>query len=240
MDFIEIIVTKILEELTNAQDAVNKKSAELAEEYQNPPKDLKNLSYFPVPNSLIKSFDFSLNFGIEELGSLLTDKVKDAVAKICAQNWDALLGKLISSKLINDQQKTLLQENTAEMCFKHEKIQLTGTDLALQISETIIIKYKLRLKDLNIPSSVLNELLIAQQNIIENELRTILPDTLEKQKANASEFKAVFDINKLNEINNDIICGINVKVEMRNFDWTYIKEAADEKSSIKQAFLNQQ
>lgn len=69
MDIFENIVASLLIDVIKAQNRANEYSAKLVPNYRDPthadPPQNPNLGFFPVPNSVIRSFDFKLSFTLD-------------------------------------------------------------------------------------------------------------------------------------------------------------------------------
>jgi hypothetical protein len=75
VDTLERLIASLLVDITKAQDFANQYSSELVSKYRNAEKHNRNanLLVFPVPNSVIKSFEVRLTFALPEQRSTTDD-----------------------------------------------------------------------------------------------------------------------------------------------------------------------
>jgi len=104
---LEKLVANILLELLEAQNASNKASARLAENYLNAKgKDkVPNLEYFPIPNSSIKAFDFELKFALKDLSTLLTESTISKIDLLIMETWELFLTQLHKEGAVSKEEK---------------------------------------------------------------------------------------------------------------------------------------
>jgi hypothetical protein len=77
LDTLERIISSLLIDIIKAQDCANQYSSGLVPKYRDAEKHGRsaNLIFFPVPNSLIKSFEFSLTFALPDQRSDIVSDV---------------------------------------------------------------------------------------------------------------------------------------------------------------------
>jgi len=109
MDTFEKIIAAILIDIIKAQHHANIYSANLATVYKDPEKLIPplnpNLVYFPIPNSMIKSFDFSISFNIENLFDMLPPEILEQF-NVCFNN----IYKILIKHSENSEKKEILKK----------------------------------------------------------------------------------------------------------------------------------
>ena len=222
---LEGLVEKILLDLLAAQDASNKASAKLAERYLNPKPEEKipNLEFFPVPNSSIKSFDFSLKFLLKDLGIILRGDAKSKIEAFISNFWESLLESLFQKKLVTQDERVSLSANSPQIDLNtifDREIELTETTLSALCLKEIILQFINHLPErIKTENTILEDILL--ETDLKDSLNEILFQSSAHQQHTVSDMKAVFDLNQLNNASKEVICSINVYVEMRNFDSAY-------------------
>ena len=110
-DILESLVQTILLDLTEAQHYSNERSAQLAAKYiDNSIVDghPEPLQFFPVPNSSIKAFDFSLSFALEDLNDNLNEDLEKATNSVINSAWPEFVKALIYKQLISTPTKQVV------------------------------------------------------------------------------------------------------------------------------------
>lgn len=193
-DILKDFLSTILKDVIDAQHSANIRSSELAKEYskKNSKDDL--LKFFDIPSIRIKSFDFDLKFGLTESGGILDDQIRD---------------DLISH--INTSTNSFIQETIKV----HELPAESERDIKELISILWIgkdgkdILSKLDLKEDNSFLKKVNFFIENMKISVENLVsENIIFDT---QK---HSLKAIFNINELNSLNENILCSMRINAEI--------------------------
>lgn len=223
---LEKLVEYILLELLEAQNTSNMASAKLAEKYYEPKveEEVPNLEFFPVPNTCIKSFDFALKFALKDIGVILTDNVLLQLNQLIEETWELFLTKLVEDDKIYKErkEKLILQRplvNITKIKGKITENEKQDLSIASFLEREILQAFDLSINkksfwgsNSKVPSAFSYPL------NLEERINQLLFHSKNEQTIPLTDFKAVFDINQLNDINEDIICSVNVQVEMRNFE----------------------
>ena len=240
---LEGLVEHILLELLAAQNASNEASAQLAERYLNPEsaKDVPNLEFFPVPNSSIKAFDFNLKFALKDIGIVLTAEVIKKINELIERIWDMLLQNLTDQGTILERRRdSLLQEKPIldfaaikdKAIDKPAKQESIASFLEEEIIKTLVAQLPRRTRRRKVEIS---KAIIPLD--IRRQLNEILFQSKQQQEIPLPDVKAVFDLGQLNQASGEIICEINVHVEMRNFDSAYYNNISNDKNNPPQTRL---
>ncbi len=239
---LENLVEYILLELLEAQNVANKESAKLADNYLNKEDredGVPNLEYFPIPNPAIKSFDFALKFGLKDIGILLSGDALDQLNEKLRPHWKHFLSLLLSENLISEKKEIKLLDKFPEIkqeTFQQglEKLPKKNISLVEFIKRRIIIKFVSSLKKIKQPKKITR---IASELEIEEDIQETLIHLDNYTNKNVSNLKAVFDINRLSNVDKDIICDININVEMRSFDAAFYLDEKGDKSKDKKFLM---
>lgn len=216
----ENLVERILLDLFEAQKASNQASAKLLDSFLH--ADLDNtLDQFPIPNSCIRSFDFSLKFLLEDLGGLLAEDFISQIYSLMEKTWEEVIKKLYRDRKIDAAHKKKLQkvkiiEEMRPLKFKNNKSN--NKDIAKLIVEQVMSIFEQVLKNWNLRKI---DIVGKAFNNLETEINTILFGAKNNGSIPLSKLNATFDLEKLNALNEDMLCSINVNVEMRNFETAY-------------------
>ena len=230
------LVEKILLELLEAQHVANKASARLAEYYLNPPSgsEVPNLGFFPVPNPGIKSFDFSLKFLLKEFGSILRDDAKHQIGQLLIKLWNEQIEILYKENLIEKHEKKELLEVSPKLDYDNlfnavESVE--GEDISslfLHEISKLFVTY--------LPDKIAKQKLTISKDIQAlasiKEINDILFNASSSHSIPLDKVSAVFDLSQLNSIENELICGINIYVEMRNYETAQYSDT-DEKGNVR-------
>lgn len=238
---LEKLVEYILLELLEAQNTSNEKSALLAENYKSKGPKVPNLEFFPVPNSSIKAFDFKLKFALKDIGVILTDDTLSKINVLIEESWIVYLTQLVNEGVIIEERKKkyLKQLPTIDLStFKSEISEKDNTDktIASLLAKEIELAFEnaVNKKSFWGGSSKLSTQSLSYLNL-EEKINQILFNSEKEQDIPLTDFKAVFDLNQLNSVTEDIVCSINVHVEMRNFESAYYDHEND--SNLKTRIL---
>lgn len=224
-DLLERLIAKILMDLTRAQNASNRLSARISKIYQQPPAGMDNLKFFPVPNSLIKSFDFKLKFALSELVGLLQDDLSIALREEIQAIWLQLVQDLEERTLIKTGSLEQLQQYRFEFdqIVRINKVEGTSDPVIELLTRQTIKAFTNELNGKIKIKVNLAPLLEEWADRIRTKI-TEFVDIIVEEFSSATAYKTVFDLDKLNEIDSEILCSINVNVEMRNLKWGYLEE----------------
>lgn len=225
---LEKLVEYILLELLEAQNASNEASARLAENYNSDHPKVPNLEYFPVPNSSIKAFDFKLKFALQDIGVILTDDAISKIDDLILEKWELFLNNLVDNKFIIGERKNALLKEPPIIDLKNIKGDLVDKEddkentIASFLEKEILtafIEHLPKSQKLWGKKEAISKSYMGLN--LKEQINRILFNSKKKQEIPLSDFKAVFDVNQLNDITEDIVCSINVHVEMRNFESAY-------------------
>lgn len=210
-DLFETIIATILEDIIRAQHAANVFSARLAKKYIDPQQfELPaELGYFPVPNSVIKSFRFSLQFGLDQWpagASGLLDALYKAVDDLISLLPDA-------AAPAGGWQET----EPALRRDLHRRAR--GRFLSLlrdpHQSRAGIIDALVR----DIPTWPGSRAVTAADEAIGDAIRRSLETHVPAEPYEGLDkpaFKAIFDLELLKETQNNLLCSLSFEVDLRN------------------------
>ncbi|WP_299223906.1 hypothetical protein [uncultured Psychroserpens sp.] len=237
---LEKLVEYILLELLEAQNASNEASAKLAENYSSDDPKVPNLEYFPIPNSSIRAFDFALKFALKDIGVILTDDAISKINDLIIETWELYLNNLVNYNVIIEDRKKALLKQIPIVDLRRFKSDITEKDDAEEESIASLIEKEILLAFLaQLPKRRWGKKeALAKSSFalnLKEKINQILFSSKREQEIPLSDFKAVFDINQLNDITEDIVCSINVHVEMRNFESAYHDH--DKDSNLKTRIL---
>ncbi|MFY7741606.1 MAG: hypothetical protein ACOVQR_03090 [Flavobacterium sp.] len=224
---LEKLVEYILLELLEAQNISNIASAKLAEKYYEPKLEeevVPNLEFFPVPNTSIKSFDFALKFALKDIGVILTDDVLLQLNQLIEETWELFLKQLVEEgSIIEERKKKLLLQrplvNLSKIKGKITEQEKQDLTIASFLEREILQAFELSINKKSFWGG--NSKLVSPFSYplhLEERINQLLFHSKDEQTIPLNDFKAVFDLKQLNDITDDIICSVNVQVEMRNFE----------------------
>lgn len=229
---LEGLVEHILLELLVAQNASNEASAKLADKYlksEKKEKHIPNLEFFPVPNSSIKAFDFELKFGLKDIGIVLSDKTISEINQLIAEAWKLLLESLSNEGAILNRRKESLMQRTPTLDLKTLETEgIDNKNMQQYNISSFLEKNIIQLLVESLPRRTRRNKEAITKGIIAIHLKTKINDVIfnskKEQSLSLPDVKAVFDLEKLNNATGQVICSINVHVEMRNFDSAYYND----------------
>lgn len=227
-NLLEKIVEHILLELFEAQKASNEASAKLVEEYLKK-KDVGPVEFFPIPNSCIKSFDFSLKFLLKDLGMVVSDNLKEEIDKLLRDRWKLLLERLYDLGGIAKSSRKKLEKTSPPLDYDILGRRFTAKSEA-SLSGVLEAAVKSSFYSALAAYAEVNEAMYEEafQSLrLASQLEKLIFSTGSEKAVPLSKIKASFDLGKLDELSEDIICDINVNVSMRNFDSAYIDEITE-------------
>ena len=230
---LEKLVEYILLELLEAQNTSNEKSARLAENYKSSGPRVPNLEFFPIPNSSIKAFDFKLKFALKDIGVVLTDDALSKINILIEESWVLYLTQLVNEGIIIEERKNKYLKQLPTIDLTEFKSKISEKDKSDKSISSILEKEILLAFETSVNKKsfwgVTNK--VSTHNIsslnLEEKINQILFNSDKEQEIPLTDFKAVFDLNQLNNITEDIVCSINVHVEMRNFESAYYNHEND-------------
>lgn len=226
---LEQLVEHILLELLEAQNASNEASAKLAESYLRNGKNgekIPNLEFFPVPNSSIKAFDFSLRFGLENIGFILSEEVKLELNNLIDVEWLKFLDNLVQNgAMLERRKRTLLTPPRLDFSEMKSKVTASGAEsISAFLEKEIILLFVKQLP----PRIQRRRDKVSKSALSLGLARKIEPMLFQDEKEQSiplPKVKAVFDLSKLDGVSGEVICNINIHVEMRNFASAYYNNA---------------
>lgn len=218
MDILERLVKQILDDITEAQDQANKRSAKLSVQYQN--GQVKNLEHYAVPNAVVKSFDFTLKFALESLGDVLTERIANELTSVVETKWLTLLNRIRkedpqAGDAIADAEKSL-------PVIDYTKISIgAGENLVAVIGEVISKAFATTLKSLQVTNDIITKHITLSKTEIEAALPAVLSAIKGNEPITMPDLSAVFDISRIKGVDASAFCEIKVKVDMENLKWGY-------------------
>ncbi len=242
-DFLETLLTSFLQDITSAQDASNMYSACLAMEYSDPAKDDDEckckckdgdkckckdddgckckvdkrpdcIKYFPVPVPVIRSFEFTFQFAFQAFANYVDNTLfadlKDTIGQFLTDN--------------NQLSKPGDTESITHLIFEDVKAELITLLLKVKQKNEAIHKFAGYLQN-KIADALKKhyQSLKTESPVNLKNIRTSLEDVLVDFNKPLTDWakafknvKMVYDLNKLNSLNGDILCSLKVNVEMQN------------------------
>lgn len=238
MDFFESLIARLLIDITDAQNSANKHSVELAREYKNNPE----LAMFPVPNALVRSFEFKLKFAIGGLidenkpkltlsptpWTKLREDVKLAVTEIFGLlesgrlNIDSLLSE--SARPLWHSQQAIFHSyvemttwNKLQQGF-FENFEPQRNKLIFALGEDVFDAIRRVVGPLT-ASGLSEEWLTHLRDDVMRVLQSSIPDPLYRRESNTKGLQIVYDLQILADADSDVLAGLTMQVDMRNFEW---------------------
>ena len=202
MGALEELLATLLIDIIKAQHQANLFSARLANLYYDPEKyglD-PNLSYFPVPNSVIKSFDLNMK--------LAPEKVEVIVEKSLESGLREAFGLVLSQlKLKKDEQEKLIKKALAE---------LTALSLAGQQDRDEIIG-----QIAGLPKGKVKGFDQQWEEALQQALRQHLPAELQLSPEMIKDLLVNYNLQVIKDVGEDKLWQINLLVDMRSFTWGF-------------------
>lgn len=228
MDLFAKFVAAILIDLTKAQHQSNEFSALLSEEYTH---SKGNLKYFPVPNSLINKFEFTVNFAIDEWITLLDEDLRLGLEKTLGKIAEDLPSRLFDAGTLTARIAQLLENEIYSIDPNLVEQQRQESKTPVGFSRKDLIQLLCKRITHNVMTMLGKYLKPAEleANWIQNYPVTILayldenlPDFASAAQYFEQHYKAVLDMERLQGA--AFINGIKIHVDMRNFDWAYFSK----------------
>ena len=215
-DFLENMLASFLIDIANAQNASNINSAELAVIYSDPALPLPAcLKYFPIPVPVIKSFEFTVQFAFEGFNSymdnILFEELKQAI--------EPIIQGLGQQDVTGNSSESITHEIFEEAKAELNRLVLNVTQKNEVIQQFCVFLKKLRADAIKKRHPAINAESQLELKNIRKSLEQALTDfnqPLADLKTAFKNIKMVYDLNKLNNLNGDVLCSLKVNVEMQN------------------------
>ncbi|WP_258098252.1 hypothetical protein [Marinoscillum pacificum] len=235
-DILEKLVKQILIDLIEAQNQANIKSAKLAKDYFD--HKVENLQYFGVPNSLVKSFDFTLKFMFEDLVNMFNEKTKSQFKQLIKSNWRTFVLQLLDQEIIQESDLAQKLKAVPDISINVDQLEPQDEDLLETISSYLIKQLEAHAQHL-IESQKCS---FSKENSesLKNEVQQIIDPVNIQESASSEKKKMVIDLNQLNKMDQSMICEIKVHADMQTLKWGYSEKFEDpdhEKDQKRMKFL---
>ena len=241
MGVLDQLITTILIDLTKAQHHANEFSAKLSDQYIN---SEDNLKYFPLPNSLIKGFEFDISFGLDEWLELIDKGFQQGLQMTLHKIADDLPLTLEDSGLLTAEQAKQLEQNIIfassnliEEIIKliRQPTQTSRSTLITALSHQIMQRIRQELTLIIPEQDLFNSLLSNYPATISNYLFHNLPQFESVNGLLKEKITSFFDMQRLRGA--DYINNIKVQVDMRSFDWAHFNNNNEENSETRSRLI---
>lgn len=224
----EDVIQQILIDLAEAQHASNIKSAELAQIYKS--NTIPFLEFFNVPNSSIKSFNLNLKFGLEDFVALFSDKLQGYLNDLIHESWNDLLFQLSNDQMISDDEFMEMKNINPLISFDVINDSLNKVQWPVVIRQAIIDGFSGALKHQS--SDKFQTIIDSITQQLDERIPLLLQQIIPANHLYGSDVSAVFDLNRLNNLGDNVICQINVNVDMDYLKWGFFTKTNEKGEPI--------
>lgn len=250
MDSFESVVAAVLIDITEAQNQANKYSVIISKDYQKSTA----LAAFGVPNAVVRSFDISLKFAIDQIGIRnLTNKADSAVLESLdnsfsqvaervfeqiaedRRTWE-LFGRKIGQQwrsqreLITSYLASVLSQKSRPMVTAVPRIDRGGfvgllSSELVQAVRVILRNYSIAVDD---HQAWFDDFTTLSSAILGDAIQPAPLDELTSVPGLQIQYE------NLNELDANRLVSVTLKVDMRSFDWAVFNggESTDSYSSL--------
>jgi hypothetical protein len=213
----EDIISSLLIDVIKAQNRANKFSARLVPEYRDPtkfwPPEDPNLGFFPVPNSVIRSFDFRLTFALENKDAIGPANIFNGLHRAVDQILAALNTRLdpaVHSRFADNMKKQYL------LLLAADKPYLAKTTALANLIFDQLDKEK-----------VISMTAARREELLSSTLQGVLSDPRLLDSGSLKGLAVNIDLDVLKEADERMLASVNFQVDMRSYQLGFQEPASD-------------